>query len=94
MLTESQPVVRHEPLGQQARGTVEERDVGSIELQVALDLPDKDRMMRVVSEVADVVDRIGMGTPDNGLWPRYRRCRFRIQRRQRDRTGKRFQVYA
>jgi 3-hexulose-6-phosphate synthase len=40
-----------------------ERDMGSIELQVALDLPDKDRMMHVVSEVAEVVDRIEVGTP-------------------------------
>ncbi len=37
--------------------------MGSIELQVALDLPDKGRMMHVVSEVADVVDRIEVGTP-------------------------------
>jgi 3-hexulose-6-phosphate synthase len=42
---------------------VKDRDMGSIELQVALDLPDKDRMMRIVSEVADVVDRIEVGTP-------------------------------
>lgn len=48
---------------QTARGTVQVRDVGSIELQVALDLPDKDRMMHVVSKVADVVDRIEVGTP-------------------------------
>ncbi len=34
-----------------------------IELQVALDLPDKDRMMRVVGQVADLVDRIEVGTP-------------------------------
>jgi 3-hexulose-6-phosphate synthase len=41
----------------------QQRDVGSMELQVALDLPDKGRMMHVVSAVADVVDRIEVGTP-------------------------------
>jgi 3-hexulose-6-phosphate synthase len=35
----------------------------SIELQLALDVLDKDRAVRVASDVADIVDRIEVGTP-------------------------------